>query len=266
LARSVRALGPDLRWFGFDVDGWTTAALEVLGELAAADPAVAAVVARLAQVPGESLDAEATRAAAVRAEAAPLGAVADRTLDALATTLRYATEAYPAATWEELRRPMATREELMWRHVDAVLDDPALAGPTGRVALQAGSLHLLKDDTTIHDETPGIGPGGGRVPSIGHHVAHRPDVGADGVLAVWMLCGRGRDANPLVPDQAGVAPIPGTLNAALDAMCDGQPLLVPLAGLPGTVRIQHMHRSVFRTPVEGQLDAVVYVPEVSPLA
>ena len=36
--------------------------------------------------------------------------------------------------------------------------------------------------------------------------------------------------------------------------------------LPGDVRVQHMHDSVFRTPVAGQLDAVVYVPEVSPLA
>lgn len=265
-ARSVRDLGDELRWFGFDVDGWTTAGLEVLRELGRADPAVAAVVTALAQVPGEPLQAEADRAAAVLAAAGPLPAVAARTLDALATTLRYATEAYPAATWEELRRPMATREQLMCRHVDAVLDDPAFAGPDGKVALQAGSLHLLKDDGAIRDETPGIGPGGGWVPSIGHHVTHRAEVGADRVLAVWMVCGHGRDANPLVPDQATIAPRPGTLNAALDEVSGATSVLVSLAGLPGYVRIQHMHGSVLRTPVVGQLDAVVYVPAVSPLA
>ena len=265
-ARSVREVGGDLRWFGFDVDGWTTAGLEVLRELGPSHPDVAALVADLEQIPGESLQAEADRAAAVLTAAPPLPALAARTLDALATTLRYATEAYPAATWEDLRLPMATREQLMWRHVDAVLDDPALAGPDGKVALQAGSLHLLKDDGAIHDETPGIGPGGGRVPSIGHHVAHRADVGADRVLAIWMLCGRGHDANSLVPGQAGIAPRPGTLNAALDEASGGRSVLVPLTGLPGDVRVQHMHDSVFRTPVAGQLDAVVYVPEVSPLA
>ena len=264
--RSIRAISDDLRWFGFDVDGWTTAGLEVLRELVPSHPEVAAVVAGLEQVPGESLTAEADRAAAVLAAAPPLPAVAARTLDALATTLRYAAEAYPAATWEDLRPPMATREQLMWRHVDAVLDDPALAGPDRKVALQAGSLHLLKDDDAIHDETPGIGPGGGRVPSVGHHVAHRADIGADRVLAIWMLCGRGHDANTLVPGQAGIAPRAGTLNAALDAASHGHPALVPLTDLPGAVRVQHMHDSVFRTPVAGQLDAVVYVPEVSPLA
>ena len=81
-----------------------------------------------------------------------------------------------------------------------------------------------------------------------------------------MLCGRGHDANSLVPGQAGIAPRPGTLNAALDEASGGRSVLVPLTGLPGDVRVQHMHDSVFRTPVAGQLDAVVYVPEVSPLA
>jgi hypothetical protein len=256
-ARAVQDLG--VRWFGFDVDGWTTAGLELLRELGAAEG--------FEQVPGESLDEEAARVAAVAAtRLGALPPLAARTLDAYAATLAYATQAYPAATWEQLRPAMAAREQLMERHVDAVLDDPAFAGPDGKVALQAGSLHLLKDDTAIRDEAPGIGPGGGLVPSIGHHVAHRPDIGPDRVLAIWMLCGHGRDADPLVPEQSAIAPVKGTLTEACDRVADGVPLLVPLAGLPGRVRIQHMHSSVFRTPVEGQLDAVVYVAEVTPLA
>jgi hypothetical protein len=256
-ARSLQHLG--VRWFGFDVDGWTTAAVELLRELGAAEG--------LDPVPGESLQEEADRVATVAAgRIGSLPPAAARALDAYATTLAYAVQAYPATAWEQLRPAMATREQLMWRHVDAVLDDPAFAGPGAKVALLAGSLHLLKDDTAAHDETPAIGPGGGLVPSIGHHVAHRADVGADRVLAIWMLCGRGRDASPLAADRAGIAPLAGSLNAACDRVADGVPIVVPLAGLPGRVRIQHMHSSVVRTRAAGQIDAIVYVPEVTPLA
>jgi hypothetical protein len=256
-ATSLQGLG--IRWFGFDIDGWTTAALELLRELGVADG--------LEQVPGETLEEEAARVAAVAASRVDrLPALAARTLDSYAATLAYAVQAYPAPDWEQLRPAMATREQLMGRHVGAVLDDPALAGPDAKVALQAGSLHLLKDDSAIHDETPGIGPGGGLVHSIGHQVAHRPELGPDRVLSIWMLCGHGRDANPLVPDQAGIAPLRGTLNEACDRAADGVPILVPLAGLSGQVRIQHMHSSVFRTPVQGQLDAVLYLPRVTPIA
>ena len=251
-ARSVRAAVPGARWFGFDVDGGTTAAHPLLRGM-------------LEPVPGESMAEEAARVEALlAAEGAELPAVVRRTLDGLAGTLRYAVDAHPAVEWLDLRGPLAAREQLMHRHVDAVLDEPELAAGQ-RVALQAGSLHLLKDDRLASKLDRSLGPGGGLVPSVGHHLAQRPDVGPDRVAAIWMLCGSGRDSNPMVPGAQAVEPQRGTLNAALAAVAAGQPLLVPLTGLEGEVVVQHMYGATFATPAIGQLDAVVFAPQVSPL-
>ncbi|HJR25353.1 MAG TPA: hypothetical protein VJ804_07765, partial [Acidimicrobiales bacterium] len=197
------------------------------------------------------------------ARAGDLPADVRRTLDALAGTLRYALDAYPAERWGDLSVPLAVREQLMHRHVDAVLDLHLAEG--ARVALQGGSLHLLKDDALASGYDPSLGPGGGCVPSIGHHAAHRADVGPDRVAAIWMLCGSGRDSNPMVTGSQAVEPRRGTLNAALATVAEGQPLLVPLSGLEGEVVVQHMYGATFATPAAGQIDAVVFVPEVGPL-
>jgi hypothetical protein len=145
-----------------------------------------------------------------------------------------------------------------------VLDSPDLAARS-KAALLAGSLHLLKDDGLASGYPPELGPGGGLVPSIGHHVAHRSDVGPDGVVSIWMLCGGGRDSNPMVTGAQDATPKRGTLNAALAEVAGGEPLFVPLAGWDGDLVIQHMYGATFRTPATGQIDAVVFVPEISPL-
>ncbi len=258
-ARAVRAAIPGARWFGFDIDGGATAAHPALrSQLGTPLPH------GLEPVPGETMEEEAARVEAVLAAHPELPVRTRRTLDALAGTLRYAVEAHPAPAWEDLSPPLATREQLMHRHVDAVLDEPELARGE-RVGLLAGSLHLLKDDDRASELSRLLGPGGGRVPSIGHHVAHRADVGPGRVAAVWMLCGSGRDSNPMVTGAQEVEPRRGTLNAALARVAAGRPLLVPLAGLEGEVVVQHMYGATFATPAAGQLDAVVFAPTVGPL-
>ena len=259
LARAVRVAIPGARWFGFDVDGGTTAAYPAL-RAQLGDP----LPAGLEPVPGESLAEEADRVEAALADHRDLPILARRTLDALASTLRYAVEAYPAERWEDLSGPLAVREQLMHRHVDAVLDEPDLAAGE-RVALMAGSLHLLKDDARATGLDRSLGPGGGLVPPVGHHVASRADLGPDRIAAIWMLCGSGRDSNPMVTGAQAIEPQRGTLNAALAGVAAGQPLLVPLAGLEGDVVLQHMYGSTFATPVARQLDAVVFAPWVHPL-
>jgi erythromycin esterase-like protein len=261
-ARAVRATAPGSRWFGFDVDGWSTAAYEQLAEMRLPDR----LRDGLQPVAGESLAEEAARIEAVVAGRAdePLDPEVDRLLDALVTTLAYAAEAYAAATWDELRPPLARREALMHRHVDAVLDEPAFAAGE-RVGLLAGSLHLVKDEATVTGRSDGIGPGGDQLPAIGHHVAHRPDVGPARVLAIWMLVGSGRDTNPMVTTEQRIEPLPGTLNALLADVCAGQPVLVPVGDLAGPVIVQHMYNATFTTPLAGQIDAIVFVPEVGPL-
>ncbi len=69
----------------------------------------------------------------------------------------------------------------------------------------------------------------------------------------------------MVTGAQAIEPTPGTLNAALAAVAAGQPILVPLGGWDGEINVQHMYGATFTTPVAGQLDAVVFAPEVGPL-
>lgn len=157
----------------------------------------------------------------------------------------YLDLANAANTYDELGPAMALRERSMHERVDAVL-----AGGE-RVALMAGSTHLLKHDI---DASP-AGPGGGAVPSIGHHVAETRSV-----FSIWMLNGSGRTSSPWVSE---LQPQPGTLNAEL-AMRYDEPVLV-LPESDTSMRITQMHNIVLECNLHEQVDAIVFVPEVTPL-
>ena len=161
-----------------------------------------------------------------------------------------------APTYDALNPAMARREEIMFDRVKAALD----TDPGAKIALLAGSTHLLKDDLDAHAPNPGgAGPGGGTGRSVGHRVAHEL---ADGpVLSFWFLHGRGRSANPWNPD---LVPQPGTMDARLLADAP-EPVVVPIPADAGRGRITQMHNLVLECDLGRQVDAVVFAPRVSPL-
>ncbi len=67
----------------------------------------------------------------------------------------YIRQANAANTFEELRPVMALRERLMHERVAGVIRD----NPGEKIALMAGSTHLMKDDSGV--DTPGVGAGPG---------------------------------------------------------------------------------------------------------
>jgi hypothetical protein len=157
----------------------------------------------------------------------------------------YLALANAANTYEELGPAMALREERMKERADAVLSHGH------RTALMAGSTHLMKRDV---DASPS-GPGGGTTHSVGHHVAETHKV-----LSIWMLNGSGRTSSPWV---AELAPQPGTLNAELATRYDEPVLVLPES--EGSTRITQMHNLVLECNLREQVDAIVFVPRVTPL-
>jgi hypothetical protein len=178
--------------------------------------------------------------------------------DVGATDTDYLAAANAAETFEDLRPVMARREQLIHERVDAFLGDH----PDDKVVLMAGSTHLAKDDDAI--ETPGVvGPGGGIVHSVGHHVVH--DQSDQPVLSIWFLHGAGRSDNPYLDPPGRLVAAPGTLNADL---LEGR-------GGPCLLRVDHdrewrsitqMHNAVLRCRLADQVDAIVFAPTVTPLS
>ena len=76
--------------------------------------------------------------------------------------------------------------------------------PGERVALMAGSTHLLKDDDAARTSGIGAGPGGHTDYSLGHRVAR--ELTGQRVLAIWLLHGEGTSANPWLPPPGRLAP------------------------------------------------------------
>ncbi len=157
----------------------------------------------------------------------------------------YLELANQANSYEELGGAMALREQRMHERVDAVLNEGH------RTALMAGSTHLMKRDV----DSTASGPGGGIVHSIGHHVAEGRNV-----LSIWMITGSGETSSPWASE---LTPQPGTLNAELAARYD-EPVLVLPEGAKQT-RITQMHNLVMTCDLSEQVDAIVFVPHVSPL-
>ena len=255
--RTLPGLAGEDRFFGFDVDAVGAG----YDDLAAAHDELAIPAdfwAQLERVEGESIGEEADRleeaARLLPARAGPVRAH----LEAMIGTLRYAALALPAPDYEALRPAMARREEIMKRQVDRRL---AERRPGDLLVLMGHAFHLVKDDAAIGG-VAGVGPGGGLVASLGHHlVASGLRVGA-----VWMLYGGGEDSQPF-PDLPRQAAYPsGTLNARLARR--GTPAVLPVgpaSAAPNRVEIGHMYNAVTPVDLAVAVDAVHFAPTVTPL-
>ena len=172
----------------------------------------------------------------------------------------YIRMANETETFEALLPVMAHRERLIHERVARVLRED----PDAKVALMAGSTHLLKDDDTC--DAPGAtGPGGDTEPSIGHFVTHELVDGPDDVLSIWMLHGRGRTANPWLPPPGDLRAAPGTVDAEL-ARDHAEPVVVVVDPDDRARRtVTQMHNLVMTCALGEQVDALVFLPEVTPL-
>jgi hypothetical protein len=179
--------------------------------------------------------------------------------DADSRNTDYLALANAATTYEELGPAMARREEVMHEHVASIVD----AHPGEKVALLAGSLHLMKDDDLVRSPSVGAGPGGGAVRSIGHHVAHELAKGE--VLSIWLLHGEGTSANPWLPPPGRLAPQAGTFDAELLARV-GEPCLVRVDRDHHRRSVTQMHNTVLHCRFTEQVDAIVFAPAVTPLS
>jgi hypothetical protein len=178
--------------------------------------------------------------------------------DVGATDTDYLAAANKAQTFEELRPVMAQREQLIHQRVGEFLRDHS----HDKVALMAGSTHLAKNDDAI--DTPGVvGPGGGIVHSIGHHVVH--DLTDTEVLSIWFLHGAGHSDNPYLVPPGSLFAAPGTLNAELlDRV--GRPCLLPVDQDREWRSITQMHNAVLKCRLAEQVDAIVFAPVVTPIS
>lgn len=179
--------------------------------------------------------------------------------DADARDEDYVELAEAASTIDELRPAMARREQIMHAKVARVLEDR----PGDKVALLAAAQHLLKDDTTVSQPHVGAGPGGGSVASIGHHVVHELSRGTP-VLSFWILHGRGTTANPWLPPHRQLEPMPGSVEAELLTQVR-HPCLVPVHDDDRRRTVTAMHNQPLHCRFSQQVDAIVFVPEVSPI-
>jgi hypothetical protein len=255
--RALPGMHEERRFFGFDIDAPGAGYDDVAA--ARGSPAIPAQFwAQLERVEGETLGAEADRLEAAAA-LLPADAEAVRVdLDALIGTLRYAALAMSALDYEALRPAMALREELMKNHVERIL---AGVAPGELVVLMGHAFHLIKDDSAA--ATAGVGPGGGVVPSLGHHLV------ASGLRAqaVWMLYGEGEDSQPF-PDLPRRASYPaGTLNTLLAR--HRAPLVLPVPAPHGTppepAAVGHMYNAVVPIDLRAAVDAIHFIPTVTPL-
>jgi len=254
--RGLRALPGIRRFFGFDIDAPGTGYHDIRGH-AHHDRSF---WGRIARVPGESVAGEAERLERALAML-PAGDSALRAdLAAAITSLRYAGLVSDAADYEAVRPAMAYREEAMKRHLERELRHLA----DGEVlVLLAHAAHLAKDDAGIQSQ--GVGPGGGLVPSLGHHLVH--DLGLRPYSA-WMVYGGGTDSQPL-PDLPNHAAYPaGSLNSQLGLY--DQPLVIPTApaahgALAEPAGIGQMYNQVIPVNLPAQADAIFFLPSISPL-
>jgi erythromycin esterase-like protein len=261
--RVLRSAGAK-RLFGIDIDGAPGGSYEdIRGWLTpfSTSPRVHAFLRALRRVPGEDAHHEAERLLALNGHGlAPdvgdtIAAQIVASLAALADSLSYTVLAYDAPDYESLRPAMAYRENAMKRRFCAAQE---LAG--NKLVLMGHALHLARKDDPIAGS--GIGPGGGKVSSLGHHLAQERGLKS---LSIWMLYGAGEDSQPF-PDLPRTARYDGdTLNAALAAL--GTPLLLPLTDpvFRDPVRIGHMYNATVTLAPAAQTDAIFFLPRVTPM-
>jgi erythromycin esterase-like protein len=241
--RSARALG--LReMFGFDIGGHD-AGYELIGGRAP-----------IARVHGETMQQEGDRLERVLVGIASTRESAElrEQIAAMIDSLRYTELVNHAETYEALRPGMALREDAMKRRLAQRL---ARLQPRDQLVLMAHAFHLAKDDAGIAGT--GVGPGGDRVPSLGHYLVR--ELGIE-PFSVWWLYGAGEDSQPF-PDLPRVANYPpGSLNAHLAAR--DAPLVVPVAD-EIEVTVGHMYNQVVRVQLSREADVVFFLPRVRPL-
>jgi len=178
--------------------------------------------------------------------------------DADSRDVDYLGAANRADTFQALRPAMALREQIMFRNVARVRAD----NPTEKLALMAGSTHLLKDDDDADAPGVGAGPGGDTEHSIGHRVAR--DLTDEPILALWLLHGDGASANPWLPPPGRLHPAPGTVDEQLLATHE-QPCIVPAPRDGARRSVTQMHNLVLECDLSRQVDAIVFAPHVTPL-
>ncbi len=214
----------------------------------------------LSRCPGESIGEEADR---LQQFLDSLGdddrAALREDLLSLIESLRYTELVNPAADYAATAPAMAYREQTMKRRIGdllARLDDDVC------LVLMGHAFHLAKDDDGI--DGPGIGPGGNRVSSLGHHVSR--DLGVP-TFAAWMLMGGGLDSQPLVDLPQTLDYPADSLNRRLRDALD-EPATIPLddgAPLAGTQDIGHLYSMTARVDIAAQADAITFFPLVTPL-
>lgn len=255
----LRAAGLPVRHAGIDIDALPGGAYDDMAALLPPnDPRTTPIRQSLQRIPGETPHEESVRLRAITIPADwPPQIAAAR--DALAESLDYIAMTYTARTYDAVRPGMAFREGAMkrrYREAERLL-------ASERQMLLGHALHLAKNDNLI--ASPGVGPGGDRVPSLGHWLAQERK---RRVFSIWMLYGAGEDCQPLstLPRRANFPS--RTLNAQLARLTQA-PLLFFPADAPGLfdrpVAIGHMYNAVFETPLAAQADAVLYLPRVTPL-
>jgi hypothetical protein len=85
------------------------------------------------------------------------------------------------------------------------------------------------------------------------------------VLAIWLLFGDGNSANPYLPPPGALRPNKGTLNEALLREFDEPTLLLVEPDDDARRTVTHMHNLDLRCRLNEQVDAILWVPHVTPL-
>lgn len=266
--RGLRRLAQPIRLRGFDVDGLPGGAYaDVDGALGAdPSPAVEAWRRKVARAPGETVAEEAVRLRRGLGDLDDLDLPDDvRTavrlsLTGLAETLDYVDLAYDQPDYAALSPGMAYREQILKRQALAAFE----TGGRAPTVFMAHALHLLKDDRLGGGAGP-AGPGGSRVSSLGHFLASETGLN---VASIWMIWGAGSDSQPFPDLPRTFSYGKDTLNAGLASFME--PLIFPIDGAPAGLfqrpwKVGHMYNMTAEVILAGQVDAICWLPQVSPM-
>ena len=270
--RGLKAAGgaAALGYFGLDIDGLPGGGYADIAETLAPwseHPRVRAFLAAFARRPGETAKAESARLAALAPAAARLAVEIDPALDivaadlaALAESLAYVEVTYGAQSYDALRPGMAYREACMKRRF---ADVRRLTGGAPLVVM-GHALHLATDDRRL-GAAPGVGPGGGQEPSLGHHIVQTLGLKP---ASIWLIHGAGEDSQPFPDLPRRFAYPKATLNARLSVF--SEPVLFPVTGAPeglfaGPVGVGHMYNVVQPAVLAGLVDWILFLPRVTPM-
>ena len=134
------------------------------------------------------------------------------------------------------------------------------ARPDEGIVLMAHNMHLARNDAGI--KAPGVGPGGGKEPSVGSWLQQRLP---EQVLTVWMLFEQGSDSQPFPGLPTELSSPEGSVNALLARV--GDLYALPTAGAaalsrPGDVFM--LYNQASRLALAEQTDVIFFVREVTP--